>query len=194
MIKFQRKDLCVKITPTFLLLLAWLNLLDTQNILPQVLLACLLHELAHIFTIHKCKGKVLYIVFTVTGAEIQCAERFSHFSYQQECLCAIAGITTNLALALLCSFFPQTQLFSGINLALALLNLLPMSKLDGGQALSCLLSPFLPLRLLHLIQKALDLLCASTLLALGTWIFLEGGTLTLLLLGIWLVQSAVPEK
>lgn len=167
--------------------------MDSQNILPQVLLACLLHELAHIFTIQKCKGKVLAIIFTVTGAEIQCVEGFSHFTYQQECLCAIAGITTNLLLALLCSFFPPSQLFAGINLALALLNLLPMRKLDGGQALSCLLSPLLPLRILHLLQKSLDILCAVSLLALGTWIFLEGGTLTLLLLGIWLVQTAVPE-
>lgn len=189
MTKFQINNTTIHFSNGFLLLLSWFNFLDTQNILPQILLACLLHELAHIFTITKCKGKILHIIFTVVGAEIQVKDKFSKFTYQQEFLCAISGAALNLILSLLFSFFPQTRLFSGINLALALLNLLPISKLDGGQALHCLFSLLFPVKDIHLLEKSLDILLSILLLALGFWIFLEGGTVTLFLLGFWLLQS-----
>ncbi|MFI3253566.1 MAG: hypothetical protein R3Y63_04390 [Eubacteriales bacterium] len=158
--------------------------MDMENIIPLALLACLCHEWGHYWAIRFFGGKVKSIHFTVIGAQMEVPQ---YFTYTQEFFSALAGPLVNLLFALaLCHFFP---LFAGLHLALGLLNLLPLSPLDGGRALSCLLALFLPLPWQQGIRYALHRLCALAVLAFGLWLFLEGGSITLFLLGIWLQSS-----
>lgn len=173
-------------SPSFLVLLAFLYYMDRQNLVPMGMLACLCHEWGHYVCIHCCGGEVRRISFTLVGAEMELPQRFS---YGQEFCCALAGPLVNLLLALL--FCHWNPVFSGINLALAVLNLLPLSKLDGGRALTALLGCFLPLSWQIGFSKACDFLCTLLILALGVWLFLLGGSVTLLILGIWLMFSWV---
>lgn len=189
MTKFNRMGIDFEISSGFILLLAWLNFMDRDNILLQALVACFCHELGHIIAILYFGEEVSTISLQMIGAEIRTKSNFLQFTYFQEFICAIAGATINLLLAILFSYIPKGQLFSGLNLALALLNLLPMSQLDGGRAISCLISMYFPLSCGDLLIYCLNLFCATFLLALGVWIFLEGGTITLLFLGIWLMFS-----
>ncbi len=170
-------------SPSFLFFLALLNFMDSQNLLPMALLACLCHEWGHYLAIISCGGEVNKIHLTIIGAQMEVPQKFS---YGQELLCALAGPLVNLLLALaLCHHFP---LFAGLHLALGLLNLLPHSALDGGRALSCLLSLTLPLSWKQYIMSSCDKLFALTLLVLGLLLYLEGGSVTLFLLGIWLMN------
>ena len=60
--------------------------------------------------------------------------------YWQEGVSALAGPGVNLVLALIFSGFKPGLTFSGLNLMLALFNMLPVGRLDGGRALRCTLA------------------------------------------------------
>lgn len=173
-----------RVSPGFLCLMVWLWCVDQQNILPWALLACICHELGHYFAIHLCGGGVRSLSLTMVGAEMELP---GSLSYWQELYCCLAGPLVNVLLALwFCYRFP---LFAGMNLALALLNLFPMSRLDGGRALGCLMSLCLPYGWRDNVQGFLDVFCSGLVVALGALLLLEGGSITLLILGLWLVQK-----
>lgn len=120
----------------------------------------------------------------MVGAEMEIP---SHLSYGQELYCSLAGPMVNLLLAFsFCFSFP---LFSGLNLALALLNLLPLSKLDGGRALSCVLGLCCPYHWQRPVISFFDLSCSVLVLFLGLLLWFAGGSVTLLILGLWLLQA-----
>lgn len=61
----------IEVTGGFLLLLAWLNYLDRDFLLPMALMACLAHELGHLVAIRLCGGAIRRIRFTAVGAELE---------------------------------------------------------------------------------------------------------------------------
>lgn len=188
MIKRTARGTQVEVSSGFLLLLAWLHYMDQQHILPLALLACIFHEWGHYWMITHFEGEVTNLRLTVVGAEMSVP---SSFSYGQECMCALAGPLVNIVFGVIFAQFPETRLFSGLNLALAGVNLLPMSRLDGGRTLSFFMKRYFSPSVVEQCCHFFDVVCACVLLAVGVWIFLEGGTVTLLLLGGWLIQVAV---
>lgn len=168
----------------FLLLLGWLFYVDVQNIMPWALLACCCHELGHYLAVLLCGGKVKGISLSVVGAEMNLP---STFSYGQELYCVLAGPLVNLLLSFwYCYSFP---LFAGLNFALALLNLLPLSRLDGGRALYCFLALCCPYGWNDQVAVVCDVICSAFVLVLGAVVLCQGGSITLLILGLWLVQA-----
>lgn len=128
----------VEVSGGFLLLLAWLNYTDTQGLIPQAVVSCALHEGGHWLAIQAVGGKVRRMRLGIAGAEMELGRSLS---YPREALCALAGPGVSLALAWLGHFLPGGALFAGINLVLALFNLLPVSGLDGGEG-----TPLRPVR------------------------------------------------
>ena len=179
-----------------LLLGAVLFYLDDQGLFLLSLLACAVHELGHYLAILALGGQVRLLRLTCVGAEMQLSGR-SPMGWLGQMLAALAGPLVNLAMG-----FASVRLwgeegwcFAGINFALGAFNLLPAGCLDGGRALSCLLTPLLgregAARFLHILAIAL----AAGLLA-GTLILLRYGrfNLTLLLLSVWLLAGSFPGK
>ena len=124
----------VEATGGFFLMLAWLNYLDRSFIVPMATAACVAHELGHFFMIQLLKGEVKRIRLTAVGAEMVLGQPLG---YWQEGMCALAGPGVNLLLAMVCCGFRNGLAFAGLNLALAIFNLLPVRQLDGGRALCC---------------------------------------------------------
>ena len=60
----------VEATGGFFLLLAWLNYLDTQGLVPMAMAACALHELGHFLTLRRLGGRVRLIRLTAAGAAL----------------------------------------------------------------------------------------------------------------------------
>ena len=60
----------VQITGGFLLLLAWLNYLDRNFLLPMALAACGAHELGHFTVIRLLEGNIKEFRLTAVGAEL----------------------------------------------------------------------------------------------------------------------------
>lgn len=176
----------VEVTGGFLLVMAWLNYTDTQGLLPVALCAAAAHELGHWVAIRLLGGRVRRLRLSAVGAELV-LER--SLSYGRECFCALAGPAVNVLLAVcFCrGTGERTLVFTGLNLALALFNLLPLAPLDGGRALLCvtclLTDPETAQRLCRWVERAaLTLLCL-----LGGACLCWGGGVTLPLCTLWLL-------
>lgn len=172
----------VEVTGGFLLLLAWLNYLDRSFLVPMALAACGAHELGHITAVRLLGGSIKEIRLTAFGAELVLARPLA---YWQEGLSALAGPGINLLLALAGCRFALT--FAGLNLALALFNLLPVGRLDGGRAVYCTLALLAGPGPADRVGRWLDCLCTAGVTAAGLLLTLRGGNITLLLAAFWLL-------
>lgn len=176
----------MEVTGGFLLMLAWLNYLDRSFLIPMAVLACAAHELGHFFVIRILGGDVKQIRLTAIGAEMVLS---SPLGYWQEGLAALAGPGVNLVLALICCGFEGGLTFAGLNLVLAVSNLLPVGRLDGGRALRCTLALLAGPELSDWAGGWLDCLCMAGSLAAGLWLACFCGNVTLLLVALWLLAS-----
>lgn len=181
----------VEATAGFFLLAAWINYWDDQYLVPAALLACALHELGHFWTIRLLGGDVKLVRLTVIGAEME-VER--PLNYWQEGLAALAGPAVNLALALLFCGWRRGQTFAGLNLALALFNLLPLGRMDGGRVLGCALALLAGPGRAARISRGLDLICVGAALGAGLFTAWKAGNITLLLAALWMVGMISQEN
>ena len=171
------------------LLLAWLNYLDRQGIVPLAILCCALHELGHWIVILLCGGNVKQIRLTAIGAEMILDRQLN---YWQEGLAALAGPAVNLLLALVFSGWKFGLLFAGLNLMLGCFNLLPVGRLDGGRVLCCAMALLFGPNLAHEIARLSDVVFVTVLTAMGILFLLAGGNVTLLLVALWLAVRLSP--
>lgn len=178
-------------TAGFFLLLAWLNYLDRQALVPMALAACALHELGHYGTILALGGDIKLIRLTAVGAEMVLSRPMGYF---QEGLAALAGPGVNLLLAAAACRWEGGLTFSGINLVLGCFNLLPLGRLDGGRALRCTLSLAAGPEAARLAGEWLDRLGTALLLGAGLGLAGAGGNLTLLLVALWLWMCLFQQK
>lgn len=176
----------IEATGGFLLLLAWLNYLDRSFLVPVAVLACMAHELGHFFVIRALHGDVKQIRLTAIGAEMVLSRPLG---YWQEGLSALAGPGVNLVLALIFCGFQDGLTFAGLNLTLAVFNLLPVGRLDGGRALRCTLALLAGPDLAEWFGGRLDCLCTAGSLAAGLWLAVFCGNITLLLVALWLLAA-----
>ena len=172
----------IEATGGFFLLLAWLNYLDRSFLVPLAMLACAAHELGHYLLIRLLGGNVMGVRLTAVGAEMILDRPLS---YWQEGLSALAGPGVNLLLALAVCGWKRGFAFAGLNLALAIFNLLPAGGLDGGRALYCTLALLAGPDLAGRVGRALELLCTAALLTGGLLLAGFGGNITLLLVALW---------
>ena len=173
----------VEATAGFFLLAAWVNYWDSQLLFPFALLACTLHELGHYWIIRLLGGSIKVIRLTAIGAEMEVTRPLN---YWQEGLAALAGPAVNLVLALAFCGWRWGQTFAGLNLALALFNLLPVGRLDGGRVLNCALALGMGPDRAERVGTALDLVCAGAALGAGLLLSWAVGNITLLLAALWM--------
>lgn len=88
----------LEVTAPFFLMLAWLNYLDRQGLVPLCVLACCFHELGHLLSIRLLSGDIKLIRLTAVGAEMVLCRPMG---YGQEMVAALAGPGVNLLLAVL---------------------------------------------------------------------------------------------
>ncbi len=138
--------------PTVLLLL-W-----SEDLIPffVMLSSALVHELGHILALKHLGYRIRRIDILPMGAVIVVPEGIPYFC---EFIIALAGPAVSLLCALLgfvvflFAKTPITLYFGLINTVLGLFNLLPIKKLDGGKALSCIL--------LHKQKNSSEQICSA---------------------------------
>ena len=121
-------------------MLVFIVLLDFSPFIYIILISAAIHECGHIAAMMICGVKIDKITVYPFGADIRVKPRM--MSYKQELLIKSAGILVNLIAALCCLPF-QAVFFLFTNITLALLNMMPITSLDGGDILEIILSMFL---------------------------------------------------
>lgn len=185
----------VRVTPGFLLLMAWLLYRDRQGILLLTLAACICHEGGHWAVLRIFGHAIKEINLTAVGAEMVLGEEMS---CGQEVLAAAAGPAVNLILAGVSSRLLGGELFAGLNFVLAVFNLLPVGRLDGGRILKGILSWTVgdtgAQQVLDWTEGALS----AILPVLAVWSLGRGGGVTLLLAALWVLfgrrEGKIREK
>lgn len=180
----------VEITGGFLLVMAWLNYCDDQNLLPLVVCAAAAHELGHLAAITAVGGRVCCLRLTAAGAEIRMA---GVPGYGRELLCALAGPLVSLLLAVGAARI-GALVFAGMNLALGVFNLLPLRMLDGGRALSCLTALLFGPQWAFCLGRGVDVVLAAALFLCGVPAFLHGGNITLPVISLCIMAAAGKQK
>lgn len=173
----------VEVSGGFLLLMAWVNYLDRENLLPLTLIACTLHEAGHYIVIRTLGYQVERLRLSAVGAAMTLAKPMG---YGQEILAAGAGPAVNLALYILCEDIQWGNTFAGINLVLAIFNLIPVAQLDGGRIFFCMLSLLFGPYWADVIKYVSDRLIVILVLILGTVLFLFCRNSSMLLVALWL--------
>ncbi|MBE6818123.1 MAG: hypothetical protein E7517_03060 [Ruminococcaceae bacterium] len=161
----------VEISFLFCILLSCLVLFDSGLFLAAFIMVCA-HECAHLFAMYLCGVHIDSVELEPFGILIKKERKALAFSRQ---MCIIfAGCFANLFLAvisiILHCFFSEKSIFLQlffINAALAFFNLLPITGLDGGQALQLFLSRYKCERFALNTGKTVSCFCCVLLFALG---------------------------
>ncbi len=160
----------IYISPLFLLWLTALLIIDKTGQIATMLLCCLCHEAGHLLIMIMVKCPPSCIDFFPFSIDVKKPK--SPLPLIFELAIHMGGITTNFAICflgfLLFSRCKNDNLFvfSASNLGVGLFNILPVSGLDGGNFLCCLLSSTRP-GSAHKICKWVSVGTLSVLFGLG---------------------------
>jgi len=190
----------VEVTGGAALLLALLYYLDDSGVVPYLLLSCLVHEGGHWWAIRVLGGEVRSFRLSCGGAVLVLAEK--PLPPQRLLLVAGAGPCASLALAWVSAnlarfgFGSGLYLLSGLNLGLALFNLLPAAWLDGGVILESVFTCLGWRRQGEVLLILLSEVLAGLLLGGGVVLLWESGgaRFSLLLAGLWALRAARRER
>ena len=185
----RSNKLTVRVRPSALLVPAlFLLLTDTPALLAALLLAALLHELAHYAVLRLFGIRAACFTLTGLGASLYVPE-LHRLSYGAELLSAAAGPLMNLLLWVLLS------LFAGAQMVLGVLNLLPVRPMDGGRILWLLTAYLTEPYTADRAAAAVGLAVSSGLFLLCLWLVLTTGSGLFLLLGaLWLTYRSLPPE
>lgn len=195
------RRLRMRISPTAVLLLGGTAMWAVSGrggtvspaVLTMLVLAALLHELGHAAAARLCGVQISGMRLDLFGARL---ELTGLSSYRQELVVALGGPVANLLTATVllpawiwcgCPLYGATpelsggSLFLGVflpaSLGLCAVNLLPVTTLDGGRALNCLLSLWLGSDTAERILRLLSLLLLFVLWLLSVYALLRAGQL-----------------
>lgn len=186
----------VELTPGAVLTAGLLYYLDESGVLPWLLLAALCHELGHWWAVEALGGRVVRLRLTAVGAELVLS-RARPLPPGRTALAALAGPGANLLLALGSAALARRgwgeglYLFAGLDLGLAVFNLLPAERLDGGRALRGALTLLGREALGEHLAEVGTAAVALLLLSAGAALLWESGGRgsTLLIAGLWIAAG-----
>ena len=166
-------------TLTFILLFVSLVYTPFKDTLP-VLGAITIHEISHIISARLMRIEIKEVELNILGAKIH--TKNSLFSYRMEVFLALSGPLINLLLFTIIiisqSLWGNDSIkqFAFCNLALGLLNLLPVEGFDGGRIINGLLSRFLSPRTVLSISHFLSFVVIFLLWLFSVYFLLRTGT------------------
>lgn len=163
----------IYISPLFLLWLTTLLIIDKTGQIGIMLLCCLCHEAGHLLVMTASKCPPVSMDFFPFSIDVKKPKNPLPLVF--ELAIHMGGIAANFVICFLgFLFFSRCKsdrlfVFSVSNLSVGLFNLLPVSGLDGGNFLCCLLNSTCP-RLSHKICKTVSVGTLSLLFALSAFL------------------------
>ena len=148
------------------------------------------HEIGHLLAILVLKQKVDRIEFSLFDIKIKSNY---YVSFSKELIITLSGVAFNFILFL---FFIRTiRIFALANLFIGIFNLLPVSTLDGGQAINIILNKFISEEKSVIILNILTVIFAIPIFTLGIIVlFNTGYNFSFLLLGVYLFLTPIYNR
>jgi Zn-dependent protease len=170
----------VKITPGFFLMISLIYFFASLKFLGILLFSSILHETGHILAILLSKGKLVCLEFGFGALSIKYDS--SCISYNGEIAAAVSGPVMNIFAAVIFAYLwretgrPDMLLFTGVNFALCIFNLLPLSFLDGGRAVFAFISCVFGISVAEKVKRVLDIITLLLAFIFGISVFSKNGT------------------
>ncbi|MBQ3183016.1 MAG: hypothetical protein IJB57_05055 [Clostridia bacterium] len=175
----------IKIPAITVICLIGLILIEPTVYLGLIFLSIFLHELGHLFVMAVFGIGIEKVTVLPIGIDIKRREKY--ISYPKELILALAGIAVNLIVFFICKKY---EFFAYTNLLYALINLIPIKGLDGGNALEAFLLSFLDLNRAERILKAVSFIFLIILWMTGVYILLVlNGNISIFALSVFLFLS-----
>lgn len=136
-------------------------------------IAYIIHECGHLF-FAKCVGAKIN-KFSISVFHLSLSYDATSLSYQRELLVSLGGIIFNLITATLLAILPffntnTKEFFVMCSYSLALMNLYPVSILDGGRISTCILNLLLKKERAEALEKTLSLIFALALWLISVYL------------------------
>ena len=133
-----------------------------------IIISYIVHECGHIFFAYICGARINNIGGSLFRLKIK--YECMGISYMSEALVCLGGALFNFLFALIFAapvfdFSEKASFFAVCNLSLGIMNLYPVTVLDGGNALRCIVNGFF---LKDTAEKLL--LCVSFVSAFALWL------------------------
>ena len=119
----------IEVSDSVLIIVIAALLLDTTMLTIMFLVAALIHEIGHLIAIILCRCKILKIKLTVFGGVIK------YHNYESKIKDIIIALSGSF-MGFIASYISAKLVFftfSGANLILSIVNLIPVMPLDGGR-------------------------------------------------------------
>ena len=153
-------------------------------------LASFFHEMGHFIAIILLKQKVNRVEFSLFDVKI-CSSY--NVSFSKELIIVLSGVTFNFILFIFC--YRIIPMFALANLFIGLFNVLPVSTLDGGQAINILLSRYFSQRVTEIVINIITVAFSIPIFTMGIIILLSTGyNFSFLLLGVYLFLMPIYNK
>ena len=177
----------IKISVSFFLVWILIVFLDTDKIWPYFVVAAVIHEIGHIAAVYLCRGQILRFHLSAFGGIIQ--YYLPNRTTRKEFLICMSGCLFGILLSLVAAVLSMS-LLCGASTILTLINLLPVSYLDGGRALYLVFGENRALCLLEYFVIAF-LLCCGAAAALKWKAY---GLLLMLAVPMFLRQTGLHQR
>lgn len=184
--KFKTENTSVNISFYFAAVLTLSLLLDKTNISFCSIVSALLHETGHMLCLFSLKAKPKEIKFGLFGMRIVRGNKT--LSYKNELLTALSGPLVNIMLFAVFLYWKKTLVFSAVNLALGIFNLLPVKPMDGGEALYYFLCSYCEENKIKRITDITTFLTVIFLTVAGVFVLIKSGyNFMLLVVSVYIV-------
>jgi len=176
----------IKITFPALIVIAAYFLLELSAYSLLSFYAAAIHEIAHLLTMKMLGKSAESIEVHPFGLAINCCGRAR--SYMEDALVYLSGPALNLLIffAFVCSRTLYCKYFAYCNLFYAIINLLPIEFLDGGNALGCFLYKFFDYTIARKLLRSLSFVFLLCLWSFCIYLLLfEQSSLSLFLICVY---------
>ena len=164
-------------------------LINSHEFLVTIVVSTL-HEIGHIIATLICKRNISYVKINAFSVDI--IQKDSFLPYSQELFILICGPILNIiSYVIFQSVYSIIRIeilesFAVQNLLIGIMNLLPISSLDGGQILSIILKKFFDDEKSYRISCVISVIFIVPLISLGFYLFLKSFNVSIFILMIYL--------
>jgi stage IV sporulation protein FB len=174
----------------YVALLCLVLLLDENGGIFFCFLASVLHEIGHLLVLLILHQPIESVKISVFDIKIKSNY---HLSFKGQFALILSGVVFNFLLSLI--FFKIIPLFAYANLFIGIFNIMPVSTLDGGQALKLLLNRFINEKKSVIIINIITVIIALPVFTLGILILIKTGyNFSFLALGVYLILTVIYNK